>query len=182
MTEILFVFIIGISTLLFFVSPFKVTPNRPLFLRTVKMATTNPGDKLSSAFSFALSVRPKIGGFPVFAEALRKRGFKLNVWHLPSCSSLYETDFGNFVQQMPSLVSGLAEVSWFNRDGLIKAIRADQAGETEFPEFLSSIWAAGVVSYEVDFEARKCTYFGLNNRADFYEELYPAVDLPDQSL
>jgi uncharacterized protein YbcV (DUF1398 family) len=182
MTVHLLIFLIGVSTLLPFVSPFKATQKRPLYLRTLKMATTNPGDKLSSAFSFAQSVRPKVGGFPIFAEALRKRGFKRNLWHLPSCSSLYETDFGNFVQQMPSLVNELAEVSMFDRDSLIKAIRADQAGETSFPEFLSSVWAAGVVSYEVDFEARTCTYFGLNNHADFYEELYPAIELPDQSL
>ena len=49
------------------------------------------------------------------------------------------------------LVSGVADVPAFNREGLIKALRVDQAEEGTFPEFLAASWRAGVVRYDVDF-------------------------------
>lgn len=58
---------------------------------------------------------------------------------------------------------------------LIRALRTDQAGQSTFPEFLKNSWEAGVVSYDVDFEARKVTYFGAQGES--YTEAYPAVEL-----
>jgi len=52
-------------------------------------------------------------------------------------------------------------------------LRRDQAGETAFPEFLQASWKAGVVRYEVDFDARQVTYYGCHGES--YVEAYPAA-------
>jgi uncharacterized protein YbcV (DUF1398 family) len=41
---------------------------------------------------------------------------------------------------------------------LVRALREDQAGHTTFPQFLEAAWRAGVVRYDVDFEARTVSY------------------------
>ncbi|WP_242404118.1 hypothetical protein [Lactococcus lactis] len=53
------------------------------------------------------------------------------------------------------MVSGFHEVPVFDQEALIKALRADQAGQTTFPEFLSATWEAGVISYELIFQKEK---------------------------
>jgi|GEM_PF-2087560 len=56
----------------------------------------NIGEKISKAIEnllkaqqFAMSTRPKVGGFPYLAEALRKAGITRNIWTLPACHSVY---------------------------------------------------------------------------------------------
>ena len=89
-------------------------------------------ENVIKAQQYAMSIRPKIGGFPNFAEGLRKAGITQNIWHLPS-----------------------------DRSSIIKALKDDQTGLTSFPEFLNAAWQAGVVSYIVDFEKRSVSYFGV---------------------
>ena len=48
-------------------------------------------ENLLKAQQFAMSIRPKVGGFPYLAEALRKAGVTRNIWNLPSCQSIYLT-------------------------------------------------------------------------------------------
>jgi uncharacterized protein YbcV (DUF1398 family) len=60
-----------------------------------------------------------------------------------------------------------------NREALIAALRTDQTGKSTFPEFLLASWRAGVVRYDVDFNARTCAYYGCNGEE--YIEEYPAV-------
>jgi uncharacterized protein YbcV (DUF1398 family) len=48
-------------------------------------------------------------------------------------------------------------------------------GENTFPEFLSASWHAGVVRYDVDFDARTVTYYGCNGEK--YVEDYPAANV-----
>jgi uncharacterized protein YbcV (DUF1398 family) len=79
------------------------------------------------------------------------------------------------VIQGEPLVSGMADIPAFDREGLIRALRTDQAGASTFPEFLAASWRAGVVRYEVDFAARTVTYFGCNGEE--YVEAYPAVEI-----
>jgi uncharacterized protein YbcV (DUF1398 family) len=67
----------------------------------------------------------------------------------------------------------MIDVPPFDREALIAALRADQAGKTTFPEFLAASWRAGVVRYDVDFAARTVSYFGAHDEA--YVEAYPAV-------
>ena len=132
-------------------------------------------DNLQTAQKMAMEMRPKVGGFPYLAEILKQAGVKKNLWILPSLQSIYITDLGPVVNQGTPLVNGMTDIASFNKDNVIKAIRTDQDGESTFPEFLISIWKAGVVRYEVDFLMRKVTYFGSNNET--YEEVYPEIKL-----
>jgi uncharacterized protein YbcV (DUF1398 family) len=132
-------------------------------------------DNLSRAMDRAAAIRPKVGGFPYLAETLRRAGVTRNVWALPGCQSLFLTNDGPVVMQGTPLLSGSADVPTFSREGLIRALRVDQAGESTFPEFLQASWRAGVVRYDVDFAARTVAYFGCNGEE--YIEGYPGVDI-----
>lgn len=135
----------------------------------------NAIDNLKLAQQRAMAVRPKVGGFPVLAEILRQSGVHKNVWYLPATLSLYLTDYGPVVSQGIPLVAGLTDVPQFNREAVIKALRADQAGDSTFPEFLQAMWNAGVLHYEVDFDTRNVTYYGAGG--DSYLEAYPQVEI-----
>jgi uncharacterized protein YbcV (DUF1398 family) len=87
-------------------------------------------ENLQRAQSFAMSHRPKVGGFPFLAEVLRKAGVTRNLWYLPSCQSIYLTKYGPIVSQMPSLVDGLMDIPRFDPEALMKALREDQAGRS----------------------------------------------------
>jgi uncharacterized protein YbcV (DUF1398 family) len=130
---------------------------------------------LEAAMKRAMAGRPKVGGFPYLAEALRRAGVTRNLWHLPACQSLYLTEHGPVVSVGTPLASGTVEVPRFDREALVAALRTDQAGQSTFPEFLLASWRAGVVRYHVDFNARTCTYYGANDEE--YVETYPAVDV-----
>ena len=136
---------------------------------------SNAVKNLEEALMRAMAGRPKVGGFPYLAETLRLAGVSRNIWHLPACESIYLTAQGPVLQQGTPLLSGLVEIPPFDRDALITALRADQAGESTFPEFLEASWRAGVVRYDVDFEARTVAYAGVNGEQ--YVEAYPAVQV-----
>jgi uncharacterized protein YbcV (DUF1398 family) len=123
----------------------------------------------------AAAIRPKVGGFPYLAECLRRAGVTRNVWTLPAGQSLFLTEHGPVVMQGAPLVSGIVDVSVFDREALIAALRIDQAGKITFPEFLEASWRAGVVRYDVDFAARTVAYLGCNGEQ--YIEAYPAVEI-----
>jgi uncharacterized protein YbcV (DUF1398 family) len=132
-------------------------------------------ENLKEAQKFAMSIRPKVGGFPYLAEVLRLSGVTRNLWQLPSCQSVYLTKDGPVVSQGAPLLTGFADIPKFDREALVRALRTDQAGQSTFPEFLKASWEAGVVSYDVDFEGRKVTYYGALGES--YVEDYPAVEV-----
>lgn len=136
---------------------------------------SNAIDNLQAALQHAMTIRPKVGGFPYLAEALRRAGVLHNRWTLPAGQSLYLTVDGPVVVQGTPLVNGFAEVPPFDREALISALRTDQAGKSSFPAFLAAAWQAGVVRYDVDLVERTVTYYGSNDEA--YVEVYPAVEL-----
>ncbi len=140
------------------------------------MTSSRPAiDNLNAAFQRAFALRPKVGGFPVLAEVLRQAGVTRNLWELPSAQSAYLTELGPVVNQGTPLVTGMHPIPAFDEAAVVRAIRADQAGETTFPEFLHGIWNAGIVHYEVDFANRVVTYNGA--KGESYVEVYPAVTL-----
>jgi uncharacterized protein YbcV (DUF1398 family) len=108
-------------------------------------------ETLQAAQTRAMKGRPKVGGFPYLAETLRRAGVRRNQWFLPSCQSQYLTKEGPVVTQGTPLVAGTAD------------------------EFLSASWRAGVVRYDVDFDARTVTYYGCNGEE--YIESYPAANV-----
>jgi len=132
-------------------------------------------ENLQHAFAKAMANRPRVGGFPYLAECLRRSGVTRNLWHLPSCQSLYLTHLGPVAMPGTPLASGPVDVPVFDREALISALRTDQAGESPFPEFLAASWRAGVVSYDVDFATRTVAYYGSNG--EVYIEEYPAVEV-----
>ena len=131
--------------------------------------------KLEQAMERASKIRPKVGGFPYLAETLRSAGVTRNIWSLPACQSLFLTSEGPVVMQGTPLVTGAVDVPAFDREALITALRIDQAGDSTFSEFLEASWRAGVVRYDVDFQARTVAYYGCNE--ELYIEDYPAVDI-----
>ncbi len=133
-------------------------------------------ENLEQAQRKAMQVRPAVGGFPVLAEVLRQAGVRRNLWYLPSAQSVYVTELGPVVTQGQPLIAGTLDVPSFDEEALVRALRRDQAGETSLPEFLRASWEAGVVSYDVNFEARTVTYYGVGNES--YTEAYDAVTVP----
>ena len=130
---------------------------------------------LQTAMQKAVATRPNVGGFPHLAETLRQAGVIKNSWVLPACQSIYLTKLGPVAMQGLPLITGFSDIQEFNQDKLITALRTDQAGNSTFEEFLQSSWQAGVVRYDVDFNARTVTYYGCNN--EIYTENYPVVDI-----
>src|SRR5262245_5844799 len=114
-------------------------------------------------------------GFPMLAATLHRAGVRTNTWWLPAMQSLYETDYGPVLDQRVPLVDGMCDVPALDRAALTEALRADQAGETSFPEFAAAAWRAGVIRYVVNLDERTCTYFGLQDES--YTESYAAVEL-----
>jgi uncharacterized protein YbcV (DUF1398 family) len=110
---------------------------------------------------------------PVLAEVLRQAGVQRNIWVLPSAQSVYLASLGPVVTQGQPLATGTLAVPSFDEERLVRALRTDQAGQSTFPEFLQASWDAGVVSYDVDFDARTVTYCGAD--ADSYTESYSAT-------
>jgi uncharacterized protein YbcV (DUF1398 family) len=132
-------------------------------------------DNLTGAMERAEKIRPRVGGFPYLAEALRQAGVTRNVWSLPGCQSLFLTQEGPVVMQGKPLVDGVADVPVFDESALIQALRVDQSGESTFPQFLNASWRAGVVRYDVDLEARTVADQGCNGEE--YIEAYPTVSI-----
>ncbi len=131
--------------------------------------------KLIEAQKFAMSIRPKVGGFPVLAEVLRNAGVLKNRWSLPSCQAIYEMKEGSIVQQGTPLLTGIHAIPNFNQEAVVVALRTDQEGKSTFPEFLKAAWEAGVIGYDVDFTKRNVIYYGANGESYFEE--YPAATL-----
>jgi uncharacterized protein YbcV (DUF1398 family) len=138
-------------------------------------STSQAISNLQDALQRAMAGRPKVGGFPYLAETLRRAGVSRNLWHLPSCQSLYLTEAGPVVTQGTPLFTDTADVPPFDQSALVKALRTDQAGESTFPQFLAAAWQAGVVSYEVNLTARTVAYYGVNEEK--YVEEYPTVEV-----
>jgi uncharacterized protein YbcV (DUF1398 family) len=132
-------------------------------------------DTVQTAQRKAAELRPEVGGFPVLAEVLRQTGIRRNERTLPAGQGVYVTDFGAVVEPAMSLVSEMSDVPAFDREAVIDAIRADQAGHTTFPEFLAAIWSAGVTGYVADFDQRTVTYSWIDSST--YVESYPAVEI-----
>ncbi len=132
-------------------------------------------ENLMTAQKHAMKIRPATGGFPVLAEVLRQYGVLKNIWTLPSCQSLYLTNDGPVVISGNAIVNSATDVSKFNQEALIHALRINQSGQSTFPEFLIAAWNAGVISYDVDFINRTVIYFGC--QGEEYLEKYPAVEI-----
>lgn len=132
-------------------------------------------ENLQAAQRRAMSIRPKVGGFPVLAKVLHDAGVRTNEWSLPSAQAVYLTDLGPVAEQGTPIATGTLDIPAFDQDALIRALRIDQAGESTLAQFLTASWDAGVVRYVVDFDARTVSYYG--RAGESYVETYPDVAL-----
>jgi uncharacterized protein YbcV (DUF1398 family) len=130
-----------------------------------------PTDTVREALVQGAAIRPRVGGFPYLAECLRRAEVRHVDVALPTASAVYVLPTGVVLKQGAEL----EVVAPFDEAALIAAIRADQAGQTTYEQFVASSWAAGVVAYQVDLDVRTCTYRGA--RGEQYVEHYPAVAL-----
>ncbi len=133
-------------------------------------------DIITAASARGMAVRPKVGGFPFLAEALRQAGVLKHYFDVPSMTVIYATDHGDVLRPGTPLRFEATVVPPYDEAAVIEAIRTDQRGESTFPEFVEASFRAGVIRYEVDSIARTCTYFGAHGER--YVEQYPAVELP----
>jgi uncharacterized protein YbcV (DUF1398 family) len=136
---------------------------------------TDAIQNLERALDKGAAVRPAIGGFPYLAAALHASGVRRNLWYLPAMQAVYLTDLGPVVSQGEPLLRGTTTIAPFDRDGVVAAIRTDLEGRSTFPEFIAAIWSSGVWRYEVDLDARTCTYLGHDGSRHI--ESYDAVTL-----
>lgn len=132
-------------------------------------------NNLNNAISKSETVRPELGGFPYLAECLREEGFTKNTWFLPSGDSFYFTKENSLVIPGKSLINDVTTYPPYSKDKLINTLRADQAGQITFPEFLMKTWKSGIVKYEVNFIDRYVVYYGADGEE--YKESYPAVEI-----
>lgn len=133
-------------------------------------------EKVTAATIHGASLRPKVGGFPYLAEAMRQAGITKNYFDVPSASMVFVTEEGAVLQPGTLRFSESVVIPPFDEAALIAALRADQRGESTFSDFVAASFDAGVIRFEVDTDARTCTYFGAHGER--YVEEYPSVDLP----
>lgn len=122
-------------------------------------------------------IRPAVGGFPYLAETLRRAGVERIHCCVPAMATTYVTARGAAIMPGSPLVHDAVALARFDRDALVAALRADQAGHTTYPEFAAAAWRAGVLAYEVDLAARTCTY--RSAQGETYVESYAAVEIDD---
>ncbi len=133
-------------------------------------------DTITAAQVRGAELRPKVGGFPYLAESLRLAGVTRIDVTVPSWTTVLTTAEGSVVQQGTPMTSGATQVPPFDQDAFLVGLRSDQEGRITFPEWMEATWRAGVLWYEVDLDARACTY--RSPAGDEYVEHYPAVELP----
>ncbi len=133
-------------------------------------------ETITTAYERGTAARPKVGGFPYLAEALRQAGVMKYYFDVPSMTVIYVTAGGDVLQPGRLIRTEMTAVAEYDEAAVIEAIRVDQRGESTFPEFVEAGFRAGVIRFEVDTAARTCTYFGA--RGEAYVEQYPAVELP----
>ncbi len=133
-------------------------------------------DIITAAYERGMAVRPKVGGFPFLAEALRQAGVVQYDFDVPSMTVVYATARGDVLQPGRLLRAAKTIIPPYDEAALVEVIQTDQRGESTFVQFVEASLGAGVIRYEVDTIARTCSSFGV--RGERYVEEYPAVELP----
>lgn len=128
---------------------------------------------VQAALKAGREIQFKEGRFPYFADVLYRAGVLSNTWYLPSGNSLYVTRKGPVKVTGEPLAIRTIKPAPFNEQALYLAMQEDRAGNITFRDFLRMLWAAGVVSYTVDFVLRTVTYYGVEG--DACKQHYPSV-------
>src|ERR1700761_515169 len=97
--------------------------------------TTNLVETVAQAQRRGAAARPRINGFPYYAEALREAGITAVETSVATGGSIYHLPDGAVAQPSDPAAGPVSPVPEWDEKALIAAIRADQAGQTTFPEF-----------------------------------------------
>ena len=111
-----------------------------------------------------------------FPETVAKMAADGVEWYSANLILGMKTHYGADLSHHPTRWPGWttpAIASSFSAEKVLAAIRASQAREIAYPEFLRRIAEAGVVYYTVHLKGRKAIYFGRDG--DFYIEPFPGA-------
>lgn len=108
-------------------------------------------------------------GYPRLAQLLLRSGVRHYVVDTATGTT---THYGK-EECMRSGTATNASGTDFDKEKIIAALRAVQARETDYPQFLSQIAAAGVQTYLADLEHHRVIYMGHGQRYEESFELPP---------
>ncbi len=109
--------------------------------------------------------------FPASVAELQKIGVERYTADLVRLEKIhYEAGGDSVVEPLP-LTNAPEVADGFSAEAIIEALRAIQAGRTDYPQFLRQIMAAGCVQYAVYLSGRKAIYSG--RRGEHYVENFP---------
>jgi hypothetical protein len=122
-----------------------------------------------------IELRTRVGPFPSAHPQLRDTISRPQPPSLPGKRRSPIRD-GESIRSAPSRRSGSDQLS-IARTAFPESARFRLSAHwnSTFPAFLAASWLAGVIRYEVDFEARTVVYSGCN--AEEYVEAYPAIEI-----
>jgi uncharacterized protein YbcV (DUF1398 family) len=83
--------------------------------------------------------------------------------------TFYTTDGGTHREQMTLPSTKIA--GDFSQAGVVAAIRAAQADQIRYPEFVNRVTAAGTIAYWAFLTGKKVVYFG--RKGEFHVEEFP---------
>jgi uncharacterized protein YbcV (DUF1398 family) len=86
--------------------------------------------------------------------------------------TFYMPDGTTHVEKMDFPARGIGDD--FAATEVVSAIRASQAGECKYPQFLNRVMDAGTTSYVVYLTGRKAIYFG--RKGEFHVEEFPRAN------
>jgi|SRR5262245_26118506 len=111
--------------------------------------------------------------YPKIFEALKEAGVESYETKVSTHEITYYGGSDTWTEPVPPGFQPLAVSPTFDQDGVQAALRRTQKKETDYPQFLKEIAAAGVASYRVDMAARTVTYRGRGGES--YAEEVPPV-------
>jgi uncharacterized protein YbcV (DUF1398 family) len=116
--------------------------------------------------------RSETSSYPQYAAQLARdsiEGYHVDVaahtidWRAPGV---------RFRELGPVVIAGGAPVA-FAEAAVVRALRRNQQGQTDYPGFLREIWAAGVCAYDADLRGGCVVYRGASGEQ--YVEAIPPV-------
>ncbi|TSD64931.1 DUF1398 domain-containing protein [Inquilinus sp. KBS0705] len=112
--------------------------------------------------------------YPDLAAKLAAVGIESYTVEVSTTAIIYRLSGGETLLHNNSNVAPRMIGLNFNRAQVIQAIRDNQQGKTNFPEFMQGIADAGVRFYEATLigNNKRVNYIGLGG---FYEELIPSL-------
>ena len=116
--------------------------------------------------------RSETSSYPQYAAQLAREG--IEGYHVDVATHAIDWRAAGvrFREVGPVVIAGDAPVA-FVEAAVVRALRRNQQGETDYAGFLREIWAAGVCAYDVDLRGGCITYRGASGEQ--YVEAIPPL-------